>query len=341
MLKKFVDLQGLSLILFLSLILMAAQCSPATPLRGQEGQHHDQGHEDLAAHLEDLTPIALAEGESLRVVATTNIVADLVSNVAGEAIDLTSMLPFGVDPHSFTPTPRDIIAVADAHVVFINGLHLEEFLAELIENAGGDAVVVAVSEGIETREFEEIEGHGNRHIHEGADPHTWMTPANAIVMVHNIETVLSTLDPAQAETYTAQAKAYEAELEALDAWVMAQIQAIPEANRYMVTDHDAFGYYADHYGLEIIGTVIPSSSTQAEPSAQELAALLKEIKAVGAKAIFVGTTVKAKLAEQVAQDAGIQLVPLYTGSLGETGSGAETYLDYIRYNTRAIVAALK
>ena len=169
----------------------------------------------------------------------------------------------------------------------------------------------------------------------------WLSPANAFVMVHNIEQALSQLDPANAATYAANAESYQAELEALDDWVAEQIGTIPAENRKMVTDHGAFGYYADRYGLEVVGTVLPAYSTNAEPSAQELADLQEAIAALGVRAVFVGTTVNPILAERVAEDTGIKLVPLYTGSLGESGSGAETYLDYIRYNTRAIVEGLK
>ena len=168
-----------------------------------------------------------------------------------------------------------------------------------------------------------------------------MTPYNALVYVYNIETALSALDPAHAETYQANAEAYEAQLEALDRWVFTQIETIPSEKREMVTDHDAFGYYADRYGLKIVGAVIPSYSTAAEPSAQEMAKLQEAIAEYGAPAIFVGVSVNPNLAEQVTADTGTQLVPLYTGSLGPAGSGAETYVDYIRYNTTSIVEALK
>ena len=168
-----------------------------------------------------------------------------------------------------------------------------------------------------------------------------MTPHNAQVYVHNIAVALSALDPANAETYEANAEAYEAQLAELDAWVSTQIETIPPENREIVTDHDAFGYFADRYGLETVGAVVPAYSTAAEPSAQELAELEEAISEFEVPAIFVGTTVNPNLAERVAGDTGTQLVSLYTGSLGPAGSGAETYLDYIRYNTTAIVDALK
>lgn len=320
-----------------------------------ENEHEAETHgpeDDLATHLEDLTAVSLGEGEKLKVVATTSIVGDMVSQVGGDLIDLKVLLPLGSDPHAFSPTPQDVAAVADAQVIFINGFGLEEFLEELIQNAGGQAVVISLSEGIEPREF--AEGQGDEHEeareeleesesdhHEGVDPHTFMTAENAMMFVHNIEQALSVLNPTNATAYETKAEAYETQLADLESWIQEQITTIPPENRRMVTDHEAFGYYASHYGLEIVGAVIPAYSTGAEPSAQELSQLQDAIAEYGVKAVFVGTTVNPALAQQVADDSGIQLVPLYSDSLGAPGSGAETYLDYMRYNTTAIVEALK
>lgn len=320
---------------------------------GGEHKEHNTGYEH--EHLVDLTPVKLGQGEKLQVVATTNIVGDLVSNIGGERIDLTVLLAPGADPHAFEPTPQDVAAVAEANVILTNGLGLEEFLAELIENAGGSAPVIALAEGVEPRQLAGGQGHNHKDDsaevaasepeeeahHSGVDPHAFMTAENAGIFVENIEQALSALDPANAETYIAHAEAYQAQLAELEAWIQTQIEAIPVENRKMVTDHEAYGYYADHYGLEIIGAVIPAYSTGASPSAQELAALQDAIAAYGVKAVFVGTTVNPAMAGQVANDTGIRLVPLYSDSLGEAGSGAETYLDYMRYNTNAIVEALQ
>lgn len=291
-------------------------------------------------------------GQKLNVIATTSIVADVVHNVGGQAISLSTLLPLGVDPHSFEPAPADLAKVSGAQVIFANGMGLEEFLAEMIENSGGKAPVVEVSNGITARQLgeseeheEEHEGEGEteeaEHHHEGADPHTWTSPANVKVFVYNIQQALSALDPANAAIYQANAQVYTAQLDELDGWVKTQIETIPAENRKLVTDHAAFGYYADHYGLAQVGAVIPSFTTVAEPSAQELAQLQDAIGQYKIKAIFVGATVNPELSDRVARDTGVALVSLYGGSLGQPGSGAETYLDYIRYNTQAIVGALK
>jgi ABC-type Zn uptake system ZnuABC Zn-binding protein ZnuA len=331
-----------------------AQVDEAQP--EAEHEHEAEAHsleDELATHLEDLTAVSLGEGEKLKVVATTTIVGDLVSQIGGDAIDLKVLLPLGTDPHAFSPTPQDVAAVADAHVIFINGFGLEEFLRELIQNAGGEAVVISLSAGIEPREFAEGEGHKHEeaaeepeesetgYYPEGVDPHTFMTAANAMRFVHNIEQTLSLLDLAHAAAYEAKAEAYEAQLANLESWIQGQVATLPPENRRMVTDHESFGYYAGHYGLEIVGAVIPAYSTGAEPSAQELSQLQDAIADYGVRAVFVGTTVNPALAQQVAEDSEVQLVPLYSDSLGAPGSGAETYLDYMRYNTTAIVEALK
>jgi ABC-type Zn uptake system ZnuABC Zn-binding protein ZnuA len=323
-------------------------CGSAQPLGGAEvppratsvAERESEGyeHETQAA---ELRPVSLDAGKKLKVVATTNIVANVVSEIGGDAIELTALLPHGADPHTYIATPQDVAAVTDAHVIFANGADLEAgFLPELVQDS--HAAVIYVSHGIELRGLGEGEAdtHDREGEHQGVDSHTWTTPANVTVFVHNIERALSTLDPANAETYAANATAFEAELAALDEWVKAQIDTIPAENRKFVTDHSVFGYYADRYGLEQIGAVVSAFSTAAEPSAQELATLEDVIREYDVKAVFVGTTVNPSLAKQVAEDTGTQLVTLYTGSLGPEGSGVETYTAYICTNTIAIVNAL-
>lgn len=294
--------------------------------------------------LPSLSAASLGQGEKLRVVATTNIVADVVSQIGGDAIALTALLPVGADPHTYEATPQDLRAVADAHVVFVNGLGLEEGLADLIGSAGGQAVVVPLSAGVETMEFgvEDEAGHeGEEHHHEGADPHVWFDPNNVIVWARNAEQTLSTLDPDNAAIYQANTEAYIVELQSLDGWIREQVTQVPPERRKLVTDHMVFGYFAQRYGFEQVGAVVGAFSAAAEPSAQDLAELEDKIRELGVPAIFVGTTVSPKLAEQIANDTDIQLVRIYTGSLSETDGVAGTYLDYERYNVDAIVGALR
>jgi len=279
----------------------------------------------------------------LNVVATTTIIGDIVQNVGGDAINLTVLLPVGADPHSFSPTPQDITKVAKADIIFVNGFGLEQFLGDMVENAATQATIIEVSQGVEPLTLATVVEDGQTQPAEAGrvDPHTWTSPANAIIFVRNIEQALAAADPAHAEIFAENAKKYTADLTALDEWVQAQIETIPPANRKLVTGHTAFGYYAKRYGLEQIGTVIPGFSTAAEPSAQDLAALQNTINRYGIKAIFIGATVNPTVSARIAEDTGARLVRLYTGSLGEKGSGAETYIGYIKYNTNAIVSALK
>ncbi len=295
----------------------------------------------------ELAPVKLAAGAKLKVVATTNIVGDLLKNVGGDGIDLTVMLPIGADPHSFQPAPRDVAAVSNADVVFINGLGLERFLTSLIENSNTQVTLVSLAEGIEPLDMTGHDDHAGEsesadvHDHGGVDPHIWLSPVNVGVMAGNAARALAQLDPANAPMYQANAAAYQQQLTELDRWIKEQVGQIPPAQRKLVTDHDTFGYFAERYGFQLVGTVIPSFSTNAEPSAQELADLQQAVEKNSVKAVFVGTTVNPVLSSRLADDTGIKLVRLYTGSLGDAASGAATYLDYMRYNTSAIVEALK
>ena len=288
------------------------------------------------------------KGDVFKVVATTTIVGDVVAQVGGDLIELHVLLPVGTDPHSFDPTPQDIAKVADADIIFANGAGLEEFLDPLIESAGADGKVVHVSDGIDflmlesdehDHDGEELEDE--EHTHEGVDPHTWVDPNNVMLWVKNIEHALSEADPQHAEAYAANAAVYETELKDLDAWIREQIAKIPEENRKLVTDHTLFGYFAEEYGFEQVGALIPGYSTLAEPSAQELAAMEDAIDKLDVQAIFVGNTVNPALAERVAADTGIQLIYVYTGSLSEPGGAAASYLEYMRYNTSAFANALQ
>lgn len=273
----------------------------------------------------------------LKVVATTDIVADAVMQVGGDLIDVQVLLPVGTDPHSFEPTPQDIAKVSEANMIFANGAGLEKFIEHLLESAGTQGKMVEVSDGIvllEDFNADEEEAHFG-------DPHTWTDPNNVIIWVQNIETALSDADAANAEAYAANAAAYVAELKSIDAWIREQIAQIPVANRKIVTDHRLLGYYVEEYGLEQVGAIVPGYSSLSEPSAQELAEIEDAIRDLGVSTIFVGNTVNPALAERVTEDTGTKLVRFYTGSLSSADGEASTYLDYLRYNTNAFVNALK
>lgn len=287
------------------------------------------------------------QGGKLQVVATTTILGDVVRQVGGEAIELKVLLPSGSDPHTFEPAPKDIAAISNADLVVINGAGLEESLERLIESASegaGEPKVVTASDGIELRTLEDShpeEDQEEEEDHSAFDPHVWFDPLNVLVWVDNIEQALSEADPANLAAYQAAAEAYRAELLELNEWIQTQVAQIPPENRKLVTDHQNFGYFADRYGFVQVGAVVPGFSTASAPSAQELAALQENIRSLGARAIFVGTTVNPAISEQVARDTGVQLIPLYTDSLTEPGGEAGSYLELMRFDVEAIVAALK
>jgi ABC-type Zn uptake system ZnuABC Zn-binding protein ZnuA len=275
-------------------------------------------------------PVPLGPGDKLRVVATTNLVGDVVGRVGADRIQLTTLMAKGVDPHSYVPTPSDTAAVYDAHLLFANGAGLEVFLVEMLANAGGGAAQVYLSNGLQLRT---LSGGAD-------DPHVWFDVRNVVQWVTTIERSLSTLDPANAAAYQANAAAYTAELQALDAWIVQEVATIPQTNRKLVIDHPVFGYFSDRYGFQQIGAVYPLNPS-AEPSAQDLAALEKMIRQFAVPAVFSENTVSPKLADQVAKDTGVKLFLLYTDSLGGPGTPAATYLDLMHYDVQTIVSALR
>lgn len=297
----------------------------------------------------------LASGEGkLNVLATTTIIADIARNVGGQQVDVQALLPTGSDPHEFEPAPRDIARLSEADVVFVNGLGYESFLDSILNQAGN---VVVVSEDLETIRFAEgelpdTEGTTRRtEANAGPerekiadqferDPHVWFDPLNVVTWTQQIQDALSRLDPENADTYRANGDSYRQELEDLDRWIAQQVALVPNDRRQLVTDHDSLGYFASRYGFELVGTVIPGYSTLAQPSAQELAELARALESLQVSAIFVGTTVDNSLTEQLSQETGAQLVPLYTGSLSGPDGPTATYLEFMRFNVSAIVSAL-
>jgi len=278
--------------------------------------------------------------DRLRVAATTSIVGDVVRQVGGEYVDVSVLLPLGTDPHTFEPRPQDAAAIAEAEIVFANGAGLEEFLQPLLASAGAEQKLVEVSDGIALLPFEG-EAHTGEDELAGGDPHTWMDPNNVLIWVNEIAVALASADPDNAAGYRANAEIYAAALRDLDAWIRTEVERIPPERRLLVSDHAVFGYFARAYGFTQIGTITGSFSTNASPSAQELAALEDSIRSFGVPAVFVGESSGRSLAEQVAADTGVQIAVVYHASLSDASGPASTYLEYMRYNVASIVAALE
>ncbi|MBM3152524.1 MAG: zinc ABC transporter substrate-binding protein [Chloroflexi bacterium] len=272
-----------------------------------------------------------AEGDDrMPVVATTSIVAAVVSSIGGEFIAITLLLPLGTDPHTFEPRPQDVAAISDARLVFANGAGLEEFLQPLLESVGPQERLVEVSRGMELLPFsgEVNEEAGAGHTeedgfsHEGGDPHTWMDPNNVLLWVDEIVAALSAADPAHAAEYETNAARYRASLLELDGWIRGEAAQVPPENRLFVSDHAVFGYFCEEYGFTQVGTITASFSANVAPSARDLAALEDSIRQSGARAVFVGESANPQLAAQVAEDTGIALVTVYHASLSEAGGPA-------------------
>jgi ABC-type Zn uptake system ZnuABC Zn-binding protein ZnuA len=271
------------------------------------------------------------KGRILRVVATTTQVADFTGNVGGDRVRVTSLLKPNLDAHDYEPSPADVEAIAHADLVVENGAGLETWLHDTITSSGFDGPVVDTSQGVRLRQ-----------VGGATDPHIWQNPRNAQVMVANIDRALAAADPADASAFRANLAAYTKQLQVLDAEVQRQIDSL--ANKKLVTNHDAFGYYIDHYRLQFVGSVIPSFDSSAELSGRDIADLVAKIKATKVKAVFSETTLPPRAAETIAREAGVKVVEgegaLYGDSLGLAGSDGDTYLKMIRHNTRTIVSHL-
>ena len=278
-----------------------------------------------------------------KVLAVETFLADIAQNVAGDRLRVDTLIPVGVDPHSFEPTPADVRKVAGSDVLIINGAGFEAFLNLLLQNAGGQRIVVEASKGLQSRQPQPGEhpaGEADRAHAEG-DPHFWLDPTKVITYVQNIRDGLTSADPAGKDVYAANAEAYIAKLNELDGWIKQQVALVPEARRLLVTNHESFGYFADRYGFKVVGAIIPSVSTAASPSAQELARLADEVKATGAPAVFLETGSNTQLADQLAGETGIKVVTgLLTHSVTAPDGAAPDYLGMMRYNVNAIVGAL-
>jgi ABC-type Zn uptake system ZnuABC Zn-binding protein ZnuA len=409
----------------------------------------------------------------INVLAAETFLADIAQNVAGDRVRVESMMPFGVDPHTYEPSPGDIRKVARCQVLIVNGAGYEEFQERLLKNAGGEHFVIVASNGLtsrnaregevaemndedaadaiaasadglkarpvaaakdaesaaalpeesglftvelvkredgsfggyiayataETADFQIAVGAGEARVlkaggaeptatektlalnapalkrgyvieltkggkyvlaltgfrspetplligpfgeapHRG-DPHFWLDPNNVIRYALNIRDGLSRADPDGAAIYGRNAEAYVAELKKLDAWIKEQTARIPAERRMLVTSHDCFGYFADRYGFRIIGTIVPSVSTEAVPSARQIARLVDRVRAAGAPAIFVEPETNPQLAQQVARETGVKVVTdLYLETLSDQAGPAPTYMKMMRHNLARIVGTL-
>ena len=433
---------------------------------------------------EGTIPAPAAVQGTPKVLVVETFLTDIAQNIAGDRLAVDALMPIGVDPHAFEPTPQDVARIARSQVLITNGAGFETWLSDVLDNAGGTRLVVEAAAGLSSRAaregeeavmspaeksetlcaelrgkeaeafsagptaaaavdlaHEETDTNGARehgmellavrltpqadgsyggflklhaeeagdfvlasaggrlaltsldgqaveveetlrlecsglseasiveltpaeyvlglsgfpgetapllfgaaggHHHDAGDPHFWLDPISVIKYTENIRDALSQVDPEGKELYAKNAETYIGKLRELDAWITGQVQTVPESRRLLVTNHESFGYFADRYGFRVVGTVIPSVSTGASPSAQQLASLVDHLKATRAPAIFLETGANPQLANQLAQETGITVVnDLYTHSVTESSGNAPTYIDMMRYNVQKIVEALK
>ena len=271
----------------------------------------------------------------LPVVTTTTQLTDFARAVGGDRVDVYGILKPNVDAHDYEPSPADIARLAEAKVIIRNGVGLEDWFDSTIRNAGSKATIVDAATGVTIRQ-------GTGGPDGKGDPHIWQDPRNAKVMVHNIAVALAAADPAHRADYEANEAAYAAELDRLDAEIASRIASLP--SKKIVTSHDAFRYYVDRYGLEFVGSIIPSFDSQAELSVQDISSIVRLITSAGVKAVFSENSLPPKTAEAIARDAKVRVVAgddsLYGDSLGPPGSAGDTYLKMLRHNTRVIVENL-
>jgi zinc/manganese transport system substrate-binding protein len=272
-------------------------------------------------------------GGEVGVVATTTIAGDLVRNVGGDRVDVDVLVPADADPHDYEPRPSDAVALAEAGLVVRSGGDLDEWLGELIESAGRDGPEVSLLESVRAIEGGHEEGE--------LDPHWWQDPRNAILAVDAVRDALAEADPGGRRAYARNASAYVRELRALDMEIERCIERVPPEKRKLVTTHDALGYFAERYDVEVIGAVIPSLSTQAQPSARDVDALVEQIEDERVEAIFPEVAISQRLERAIARESGAEVgAELWTDSLGGEGSGAETYLDAMRANVRSLAEGM-
>jgi zinc/manganese transport system substrate-binding protein len=275
-----------------------------------------------------------SEGGSARpqLVVTTNIIGDVVRQVVGDEADVEVIMPLGSDPHDFEPSARQAEAMAEADILVVNGAGFEAGMSEVIESAeAAGAPLFAFAEAVELLELDGMD-----------DPHIWTDPTRMATATEAFAEQVGDVEGVDPEVIEAQAASYVTDLEGLDRGIEDLMAGIVDAERKLVTNHEVLGYFADRYDFEVIGAVIPSVTTSAEASASEITELAELIRDEGVPAIFAETTQSSRLARALARETGadVEVVELYTESLGDQGSGAETYLDMTQTNAERIAAAL-
>ena len=273
--------------------------------------------------------------DALRVVATTTVLADLIQQVGGEFVNVHSLVPRGGEVHTFDPSPSDATTVAEAQMLVMNGLGLDEWLGDMAADAGADEIpTVKLAEDLQGVDYLE----GDDHEDEAVNPHLWLNVEYGVLYVERLTDALAEADPDDAVAYRANADDYIAELQELDGWAREQMAGIPDTNRKVISFHEAFPYFAEAYDLEIIGTVVDAPGQ--DPSAGEVTALIDTIRDEEAAAIFTEAQFPTTAAERISEETGLKIVgTLYNDSVGE--APADSYIGMMRWNVEQVVEALQ
>ena len=274
-----------------------------------------------------------AQARPVEAVASFTVIADMVKNVGGEQVHVTSLIGPNGDPHVYEPTPADAQALKKADVAFVSGLHLEGWMDRLIKASGYKGQPVVLSSGIKTRSMEE---DGQRIT----DPHAWNSAANAVIYVSNIVKALQQADPQHASLYQANGDKYAEQLRALDSYAREQIQAIPAAQRKVLTSHDAFGYFGDAYGVTFLSPL--GFSTESEASAADVGKLIRQIKTEKVSAYFFENSGDPRLVKQIADASGARSGgELYVEALSPADGPAASYVQMFKFNVDKLVEAMR
>ncbi len=288
-----------------------------------------------AALLASCAPAVSTRPQKLTVLATETFLGDIAQNIAGDRLQVETLLPVTTDPHEFEPTPQDVLKIEQSRVLIVNGLGYETWLKRTLDSLTGQRLVVVATQGMTPRPDPSGE-------HPDGDPHMWMDPSNTIHYVENIRDGLIQADPAGKDVYTRNANAYIAKLKQLGQWVQTQVDQLPVNKRQLVTNHDALGYFAEAYHFKVIGAVIPSVSPDSSPTATQLASLIDAIKSSDTTAIFLDVSENPNLAQQIASETGVKVVTdLYVETISGPNGPAPTYIDMIKHDVTTIVTALQ
>ncbi len=263
----------------------------------------------------------------IKVMAAESFLTDIAQQVAGNRIKIEGLIPIGMEPHAYEPTPRDVARVAESDLLIISGAGLEEWLKGILTNIGGSEKIIEASAGLTA-----VNG----------DPHFWLDPISVLAYVDNIRYALARIDPDGKNLYISNASAYKQKLIELDTWIKLEVEKIPLENRLLVTNHETLRYFASRYGFQVIGSLLASLSSEASPAPRELAQLSDSLRVLPVRVIFLDAGSNPKLAEQIAAETNAKIITdLYSESLSPAGGPASTYLDMMKYNVSVIVSALQ